>query len=166
MPHFCFGIHHNLLDKRSGIVVPSDNHGYAAVMLRQAKLLEAGVCAEIAPLFAMSREARDDGADDMDTDGVSLSASDRDGDDGTAASAEQQSEALGRGRRNLARSRSRGESDDEADLGALLFLPNSSSCILFLRPSLQGRTGAGYLDKIERPSPGERIIFGYGVLLQ
>ncbi|BDA44046.1 Retinoblastoma-binding protein 5 [Coccomyxa sp. Obi] len=62
-------------------------------------------------------ETRDEGADDMDTDGVSLSASDREGDDGAAASAEQQSEALGRGRRNLARSRSRGESDDEADLG-------------------------------------------------
>ncbi len=89
-------------------------------MLGQAKLVEPGDCAEIAVPFVMSREARDEGADDMDTDGVSLSASDRDGDDGAAGSAEQQSEALGRGRRNLARSRSRGESDDEADLGALL----------------------------------------------
>ena len=109
----------------------SDNQNYAAIMLRQAKPLEAGVCAEVAPPFAMSREARDEGADDMDMDGVSLSASDREGDDGGAASAEQQSEALGRGRRNLARSRSRGESDDEADLGAPLSLCTLSPLVFF-----------------------------------
>jgi hypothetical protein len=69
------------------------------------------------------REAMEDTAEDMDTDGVSLSASDRDdAEDEPPAATEQhtegQSEALGRGRRNVARSRSRGESDDEADLRA------------------------------------------------
>ncbi len=73
--------------------------------------------------FVSCRDTREDAAEDMDTDGVSLSASDRDdADDEPQAASERQteaeSEALGRGQRNLARSRSRGESEDEADLRA------------------------------------------------